>query len=306
MHEIAWRDWSADAFARARTERKPVLLSIVASWSHACRAMDSTSYADPAVVAIVEQRFIPIRVDADRRPDISDRYSLGGWPTTAFLSADGALVGGGTYVAPERMAAALQRAAAAFETRADEIASRGMLEDAAERARPGPKCSGTRRAGAHRVRVRDLRRLHGGFGSATKFPSWRHRLALQLHRDEADTRAAHIAAQSLDAIGWGALHDEVDGGFFRCAATRTWEQQPPRKAPRRQRALIDLYLDAAEVLGSTIRRRRRRCFAIRAELPCRPGWTAAGAGSKQADYERRGLSTRCRRARRPQPGSIER
>ena len=58
--------------------------------------MDRTTYADPGVTALVNGRFVPIRVDADRRPDISDRYSLGGWPTTAFLTAEGELIGGGT------------------------------------------------------------------------------------------------------------------------------------------------------------------------------------------------------------------
>ncbi len=251
MHEIAWRDWSAHAFGRARTERKPVLLSIVASWSQACRAMDSASYADPAVVAIVEQRFIPIRVDADRRPDISERYSLGGWPTTAFLSAEGALVGGGTYVAPERMAAVLQEAAAAFETRADEIAARGMLEDPADQVRPDPRLPEPCEEALVDCVFATFDEVHGGFGTAPKFPIVAPiRLALQLHRDEADARAGHIASMSLDAIGWGALHDEVDGGFFRCADARTWEQPHREKLLDVNAALIDLYLDAADVLGS--------------------------------------------------------
>jgi uncharacterized protein YyaL (SSP411 family) len=286
MHEIAWRDWSADSFGRARSERKPVLLSIVVSWSQACRAMDSTSYADPAVVTIVEERFIPIRVDADRRPDISERYSLGGWPTTAFLSADGALVGGGTYVAPERMAAVLQQAAAAFETRADEIAALGMLEHPADQMRPGPRAPEPCEHALIECVFATFDERHGGFGSAPKFPIVAPiRLALQLHRDEPDARAAHIASLSLDAIGWGALHDEVDGGFFRCADGRTWEQPHREKLLGVNAALIDLYLDAAEVLGS-------QRYADRAQDALRyvQNWLAdqvdgGWAGSQRADAE---------------------
>ena len=98
MSGIDWLPWSAAAFARAKAERKPVLLSIVTTWSRGCDEMDRTSYADPVVAGLVAERFVPIRVDADRRPDISSRYTLGGWPTTAFLNADGEILGGGTFV----------------------------------------------------------------------------------------------------------------------------------------------------------------------------------------------------------------
>ena len=80
---IMWLDWDASAFARAARERKPVLLSITAAWCGACHEMDRTTYADPRVGAIVHERFVPVRVDTDRRPDINERYNLGGWPTTA-------------------------------------------------------------------------------------------------------------------------------------------------------------------------------------------------------------------------------
>src|SRR6266566_1680000 len=81
---ITWLPWSADAFARAAREGKPVLLSITAAWCHACHEMDRTTYADPEVAALVRDRFIAVRVDTDRRPDINERYNLGGWPTSAF------------------------------------------------------------------------------------------------------------------------------------------------------------------------------------------------------------------------------
>ena len=79
---VRWLPWSADAFARASREQKPVLLSITAAWCRACHEMDRTTYADPAVAALIHDRFVPVRVDTDRRPDINERYNLGGWPTT--------------------------------------------------------------------------------------------------------------------------------------------------------------------------------------------------------------------------------
>src|SRR5215475_15993566 len=111
---IEWLPWGADAFARAAREGKPVLLSITAAWCRACHEMDRTTYADAAVAALIGARFVPVRVDTDRRPDINERYNLGGWPTTAFLTPDGDLMTGGTFVTAERMPEVLTRVADAF------------------------------------------------------------------------------------------------------------------------------------------------------------------------------------------------
>ena len=99
-HPIPWLEWGADAFVRAVAEQKPVLLAIGAAWCRWTEEMDRVSYRDPAVVRLVTERFIPIRIDADRRPDVSERYTLGGWPTTAFLTPTGDILGGGTYLEP--------------------------------------------------------------------------------------------------------------------------------------------------------------------------------------------------------------
>src|SRR5918999_4912417 len=77
--------------------------------------MDRTSYADPGVASLVAERFVPVRVDADRRPDISSRYTLGGWPTTAFLDADGEILGGGTFVGADRLPSVLNRVVDALQ-----------------------------------------------------------------------------------------------------------------------------------------------------------------------------------------------
>ena len=86
---VNWRQWGKEAFDDARRMEKPLLLSISATWCHWCHVMDEKTYSDPKVVARIEQDFIPVRVDADRRPDIDRRYNMGGWPTTAFLTPDG-------------------------------------------------------------------------------------------------------------------------------------------------------------------------------------------------------------------------
>ena len=115
--EIPWLEWGADAFARAAAEQKPVLLAIGAAWCRGTEEMDRVSYRDPAVVQLVTERFIPIRIDADRRPDVSERYTLGGWPTTAFLTPAGEILGGGTNLESGPLAVVLVQVATAFAAR---------------------------------------------------------------------------------------------------------------------------------------------------------------------------------------------
>src|SRR3954467_2054154 len=134
---IDWLPGGAEAFARAAREGKPVLLSITAAWCRACHEMDRTTYADPGVIALVGGRFVPVRVDTDRRPDINERYNLGGWPTTAFLTADARLITGGTFVSADRMAGVLARVADAYESHADLRAPAGGLDTAEAAIAPG-------------------------------------------------------------------------------------------------------------------------------------------------------------------------
>ena len=129
---IEWLPWGADAFARAAREGKPVLLSITAAWCRACHEMDRTTYADPGVAALIRDRFVPVRVDTDRRPDINERYNLGGWPTTAFLTAGGEVVTGGTFVPVDRMAGVLDRVAAAYDALSNRASASAGADSAAD------------------------------------------------------------------------------------------------------------------------------------------------------------------------------
>ena len=89
MEPIDWLPWSQEAFRRAEAEQKPVLLSLVTDWCGLSMLMDRTSYVDPQVLELIRDGLIPVKVDADEHPDINERYNVGGWPTTAFLSPEG-------------------------------------------------------------------------------------------------------------------------------------------------------------------------------------------------------------------------
>jgi len=243
---VDWLAWSADAFARARDEKKPVLLSIVAPWCATSARMDRTSYADDVVSTLVNDRFIPIRVDADRRPDISERYSLGGWPTTAFLTAEGMIVGGGTFVPVDRMPSVLERVLDAFTTRRDEMLTNSQRTSTTTSARHP-----SRDVELMSVVFDSFDREHGGFGTEPKFPFIAPLdLALATYGETQDAEMARIVETTLDAMGWGGLYDEVDGGFFRCAAACDWRRPHQEKLLIVNAQMLRLYVEAAEALKS--------------------------------------------------------
>ena len=103
MEKISWLDWSKDAFLKAGREKKPILLDLSAVWCHWCHRMDKDTYDNKEIIKIINERFVPIRVDIDKRPDIRERYHFGGFPTTALLTPDGSVITGGTYVPPEQL-----------------------------------------------------------------------------------------------------------------------------------------------------------------------------------------------------------
>ena len=240
---IAWLPWNEVSFARARAEGKPVLLSIAPRWCPHSARMDRTSYADPDVARLVNSRFVPVRVDADRRPDVSGRYGLGGWPTTAFLTPDGDLLGGGTFVDGARLGDVLVRLHDAFA--AGEHA----------RAAPGGGHSRAQRSGdvTEEALTRLVRRsadpVHGGFGGAPKFPHVAPvRLALALLQESGADGWRDLAVTTLDRMGWGPLYDEEHGGFYRCCRGADWSEPSREKLLEVNAALLSLYLEAFEVL----------------------------------------------------------
>jgi uncharacterized protein YyaL (SSP411 family) len=243
---VAWQPWSGAAFATAREQHKPVLLSIATTWCHWCKEMDRTSYADPEIAALVNDRFIPIRVDADDRPDISERYSLGGWPTTAFLTPAGEILAGGTFVPIDRMRAVLTQVADAFQSQPD----RAGLPPNEEIAHPtGPAVDEAQLT----ARVFDtFDEEFGGFGTEPKFPHVAPlHLALELFVESPDPSLERMIVISLDRMGWGGLYDAVDGGFFRYTAARDWQLPHVEKLLDVNASLARLFLEAGSKLHVT-------------------------------------------------------
>ena len=209
---------------------KPILLSISAVWCHWCHVMDETTYSHPSVIDLINREYVPVRVDNDVRPDINQRYNMGGWPTTAFLTASGDILTGATYLPPDQMAGALVRIADYYRGSQTEVASRVL--EARKRAASGvARSAGELQPGLVDDILAAVKSAYdpeyGGFGSAPKFPHTDAILLLleqAVLRSDPETReAAHrMAAHTLEQMAGGGMYDHVEGGFFRYSTTQDW------------------------------------------------------------------------------------
>ena len=224
---IRWREWGDEPFLEARDEAKPVLLAISAVWCHWCHVMDETTYSTDAVIDLINQRFVPIRVDNDRRPDVNARYNMGGWPTTAILTDDGEIVHGGTYIPPDamhRLLSHIERFFAEPDNRLQLAERVAALKSAREvKVRPPESASIDRNTPAHVFASLEERfdADYGGFGDEQKFPQTGtlHFLLDQWARTR-DPRAQTMVVQTLRGMAGGGMYDHVEGGFFRYSTTR--------------------------------------------------------------------------------------
>ena len=186
---VDWFPWSDEAFARARTDDKPIFLSIGYSTCHWCHVMERESFEDPAVAAVLNEHFVSIKVDREERPDVDRVYMTfvqattgsGGWPMSVWLTPDLAPFYGGTYFPPTArwgrpgFVDLLQEIARAWRTDRDGLlrsagalaAELRKLEDAAARAAV-PGADALARTVQQFREAFDVR--HGGFGDAPKFP----------------------------------------------------------------------------------------------------------------------------------------
>lgn len=256
LDQILWQEWGEEAFNKAKAEDKPILLAIGAVWCHWCHVMDQTSYSDPAVIELINNEFVPIRVDNDRRPDINERYNLGGWPTTAILTPEGHLLSGGTYIPPAQLQQLLLQVVQVYhQRRVDlyaQILQQTQLEDIVPRYHPGQ--DGIIDTSFLKAGLRKLEEafdpFHGGFGREPKFPNLDAlTLALYHYFLTGDDVFGQIVFTSLDKMGWSGMYDQEEGGFFRYSTSRNWGIPHFEKMLEDNAGFIKLYLEAYMVSG---------------------------------------------------------
>ncbi|HYR92795.1 MAG TPA: DUF255 domain-containing protein [Methylomirabilota bacterium] len=247
-HEIKWREWSDAAFAEASAQNKPVLLAISAVWCHWCHVMDETSYSAAGNIEIINEQFVPIRVDNDERPDVNRRYNMGGWPTTAFLTPSGDIVHGGTYIQPEEMYRTLLAVSELWRDKRDDIQRRVLEARAQEDQTRAPKPGDISREIVDLVGALVRGQYdpeHAGFGREPKFPQTKLlRFLLDEHRRGGAPELATMLQRTLDAMWERGMYDQVAGGFFRYATLRTWDAPHYEKMLEDNAELLAIYADA--------------------------------------------------------------
>ena len=269
---VDWFAWGDEAFAKARAEKKPILLSIGYSTCHWCHVMERESFEDEKVGAFLREHFVSIKVDREERPDVDKIYMTfvqsttggGGWPLNVFLTPELKPFFGGTYFPPDErhgrgsFLSVLEQVAAVWRERgievaasADEIHARLELVTNRQSDQPAAlSAEAMRRAGDLFKEAYDPQ--NGGFGGAPKFPQpSMPALLLRCVKRFGDTEVVKMVLHTCDKMAAGGIHDQLGGGFARYAVDAHWLVPHFEKMLYDNAQLAQLYLDAYLVSGET-------------------------------------------------------
>jgi uncharacterized protein len=237
---VDWLPWGEEALARARAEDKPIFLSVGYAACHWCHVMAHESFEDPEIADLLNENFVPVKVDREERPDVDAVYMAavqamtgqGGWPMTVFLTPDGTPFYGGTYFPPDdrhglpsfrRLVAGIHEV---WQERRSEVLAQGkkLMEHIDVTSRldiPDDPLTGEILDEAAQSIARSFDTVYGGFGSAPKFPQAPALdLLLRLLLRGANTKG--IVTLTLDRMATGGMFDQLGGGFHRYSVDRQW------------------------------------------------------------------------------------
>ena len=271
MHQpIQWHEWGKEAFDAAQRENKPILLDVGAVWCHWCHVMDRESYDNPEIAALVNERFIAVKVDRDERPDVDSRYQVavnamtgqGGWPLTAFLTPSGKPFFGGTYFPPDDhygrpsfKRVLLSISDAYREKNGDVVEQSQMVESAVARAESLEGARGDFNPAVIPAILQAALKMfdpnHGGFGNAPKFP---HSSTLDLMIEQyvrtgnEELREAFVS--TLEKMANGGVYDQLAGGFHRYSVDEHWIVPHFEKMSYDNSELLKNYVHAYQATGS--------------------------------------------------------
>ena len=232
---ISWQPWSDSIFDQAAREHKFVLLDLQAVWCHWCHVMDEKTYSDPKVIALIQSRYIAVRVDQDSRPDLANRYQDYGWPATVVFNSDGSeIVKRQGFIPPDEMASMLQ----------------AIIDDPT----PGPSVTNTKPvAWSGSVSLVDPATLKrqllngydsklGGWGTVQKFLNWGDVEYCLVRAQAGGADAEKMARQTLDAQL--KLVDPVWGGVDQYSAEGDWDHPHFEKIMQIQAENMRIYAEA--------------------------------------------------------------
>ena len=266
---VDWYPWGPEAFARARREKRPVFLSIGYSACHWCHVMEAESFSDREVADLLNRHFVSIKVDREERPDVDHVYltacqamtGTGGWPLTIVMTAEGQPFFAGTYF-PRRskygrpgLLDVLQQIITLWRDDRQRLLQAGTGMAAALRrlsagASPGGRLSADDLEEAWRQLEDRFDPVHGGFGTAPKFPTPHHlSLLLRWWRRSGREKALDMVEKTLDGMWRGGIYDHLGFGFHRYATDDGWLIPHFEKMLYDQALLSLAYLEAYQATG---------------------------------------------------------
>ena len=266
---VDWYPWGDEAFARARAENKPVLLSVGYSACHWCHVMERESFENADIADLMNQLFVNVKVDREERPDVDDVYmktvqmltGRGGWPMTVFLTPEGNPFYGGTYFPPvdrhgmPGFPRVLQAVAHAYREKPADVerSVRSILDGLSrmEQVRPTDgQLDATLPRRAAEGLLSHVDRHQGGLGGAPKFP---HTSAFQLllrhARATGNREMLDAVLVTCDRMARGGVYDQIGGGFHRYSVDAEWLVPHFEKMLYDNAQLPRLYLEAYQVTG---------------------------------------------------------
>ena len=269
QNPVDWFPWGDEAFAKARAEDKPIFLSIGYSTCHWCHVMEHESFEHAAIAAVLNERFVPIKVDREERPDVDRVYMTfvqattgsGGWPMSVWLTPELKPFYGGTYFPPaskwgrpgfidilNEIARVWAAERAKVEQSADALTARlRSLETAA----PVWTLPGADALAATVKQFKDaFDARSGGFGDAPKFPRPSELLLLMReHARTGDAQAKEMVLRTLRAMALGGMRDHIGGGFHRYSVDAGWRVPHFEKMLYDQAQLATAFIEASLVAG---------------------------------------------------------
>ncbi|MDQ7034656.1 MAG: thioredoxin domain-containing protein [Anaerolineae bacterium] len=269
---VDWYPWGEEAFEKAKSEDKPILLSVGYSACHWCHVMAHESFEHQPTAEIMNELFINIKVDREERPDVDDIYmqavqamsnGQGGWPMTVFMLPDGRPFYGGTYYPREpRMGMPafrqiLEAVHDAYVKRRAELEEQaGNLSKALDRShlRIDTDDSALKSElldSARKGLKQGFDANYGGFGSAPKFPNPMNlEYLLRDYARTGDADTLHVVTYTLEKMARGGIYDQIGGGFHRYSVDAIWLVPHFEKMLYDNAQLSRLYLHAYQVTGN--------------------------------------------------------
>ena len=269
---VDWYPWGDEALQKARTENKPIFLSIGYAACHWCHVMEHESFEDPSIAAILNQHFVSIKVDREERPDLDGIYmnavvamtGQGGWPMSVFLTPQGEPFYGGTYFPSTQRYGMpafrdlLEAIASAWQNEHEEIRQTGqkMAQELAHSTRLNPPTTSLMRPAALDQAAQALIDSYdwqqGGWGKAPRFPQpmvIEFLLMQATHSKDTSEQAQQVVSHILSTMAKGGLYDVVGGGFHRYSTDDAWLVPHFEKMLYDNAQLALVYLHAYQLTG---------------------------------------------------------